>query len=359
MSSIFTEKINKVCNSLVNRMNSIISSHNTNSNAHSELFNDKIDKSDIDIDLSPTSPNPVSNSAITQAINSLPGTGDIPTGSTTATDIQMDGPRSAGLSEKFARADHVHPTDSSRAASDHTHGYITNDGKIEGSLISNENNTPVINQQGASGTLGQISKGYIPTQYTKEYQALSNIVSTVNPTQKEINTAINTKFGQLDNVATSGSYNDLSDTPTYSFTEITPSSDVFKSYAFTKNGTQVGSTINIPKDYLVKSGSVKTAGATLTSAESNAGVGKNEKYISLIVNTKDNSGTNTELIIPAKDLISEYNGDNETIVIENNVISLSSDIYNMVAGYTGEVNESTLNMMNQILINAIDEEESA
>lgn len=39
---------------------------------------------------------------------------DIPTGSSTATDIQMNGSQSAGLSNNFARADHVHPHDSSK-----------------------------------------------------------------------------------------------------------------------------------------------------------------------------------------------------------------------------------------------------
>ena len=37
-----------------------------------------------------------------------------------------------GSSAKYAKADHVHPTDTSRAASSHTHGNITNDGKIAG-----------------------------------------------------------------------------------------------------------------------------------------------------------------------------------------------------------------------------------
>ena len=39
---------------------------------------------------------------------------DIPTGSSTATDITMNGSQSAGLSNNFARADHVHPHDTSK-----------------------------------------------------------------------------------------------------------------------------------------------------------------------------------------------------------------------------------------------------
>lgn len=42
----------------------------------------------------------------------------------------MDGTAAVGTSEKYAREDHVHPTDTSRAASTHTHGSITNAGAI-------------------------------------------------------------------------------------------------------------------------------------------------------------------------------------------------------------------------------------
>ena len=42
----------------------------------------------------------------------------------------MDGKASVGNSLKYAREDHVHPSDASRASASHTHGSITNDGKI-------------------------------------------------------------------------------------------------------------------------------------------------------------------------------------------------------------------------------------
>ena len=56
-----------------------------------------------------------------------------PSGSTidpaTATPL-ADGTAAVGSSAKYAREDHVHPTDTSRAASDHEHGNITNSGGI-------------------------------------------------------------------------------------------------------------------------------------------------------------------------------------------------------------------------------------
>ena len=141
----------------------------------------------------------------------------------------------------------------------------------------------------------------------------------------------------------------------YSLSEATASSNAFKSYILTKDGTQVGSKIDIPKDYLVKSGSVKTAGSTLTSAESAAGVTAKGKYISLIINTKDSSSSsgNTELIIPANDLVDSYTGDGSSIVVSNNQISVSSSILNMVDGYSGTIKDATLDELNQLLTNAI------
>ena len=42
----------------------------------------------------------------------------------------MDGTGAIGTSTEYARADHVHPTDTSRAASTHAHGNITNAGNV-------------------------------------------------------------------------------------------------------------------------------------------------------------------------------------------------------------------------------------
>lgn len=64
----------------------------------------------------------------------------------------MDGKASVGNSLKYAREDHVHPTDTSRASASHTHGSITNDGKI-----GNTANLPVITGTGGAVTTGNFS----------------------------------------------------------------------------------------------------------------------------------------------------------------------------------------------------------
>jgi hypothetical protein len=48
----------------------------------------------------------------------------------------MNGTQSAGSSDYIARADHVHPTDTSRAASNHSHGSLVNDGALNSDITS-------------------------------------------------------------------------------------------------------------------------------------------------------------------------------------------------------------------------------
>lgn len=50
--------------------------------------------------------------------------------------IKMNGTQSAGSSDYIARADHVHPVDTSRAASNHSHGSLVNDGALNSDITS-------------------------------------------------------------------------------------------------------------------------------------------------------------------------------------------------------------------------------
>ena len=63
----------------------------------------------------------------------------------------MDGSASAGSSSSWAKGDHVHPTDTSRAPSIHVHGNITNTGDITTSSVTISNNDKIIiNDESAS-----------------------------------------------------------------------------------------------------------------------------------------------------------------------------------------------------------------
>ncbi len=63
---------------------------------------------------------------------------------------KMDGTAAVGTSATFARADHVHPTDTSRAASSHTHGNITSGGDITTTVTIASGDRLVINDESES-----------------------------------------------------------------------------------------------------------------------------------------------------------------------------------------------------------------
>lgn len=81
---------------------------------------------------------------------------------------------------------------------------------------------------------------------------------------------------------------------------------MLKTYELTQYGKSLGK-IDIPKDFLVKSGSVKTV---KKEDEPYTGAVIGDKYIELVINSKDSTtGTgDTALYIPAKDLVDVYTG---------------------------------------------------
>ena len=73
-------------------------------------------------------------------------------------------------------------------------------------------------------------------------------------------------------------------------------------YVIKQNNTQVGSKINIPKDFLVKSATLNTC-STANNPVSGYVVG--DKYLDFVINTKDNSATDEHLYILVSDLVDD------------------------------------------------------
>ena len=97
------------------------------------------------------------------------------------------------------------------------------------------------------------------------------------------------------------------------------------SYQVKANGTAVGATIDIPKDFVVKSatlGTVTTADTPYTGAQ----VG--DKYIDLTINTTDASETATHIYLPVNDLVDVYTAGNGIAVSNANAISVVVDSSN-------------------------------
>ena len=88
-----------------------------------------------------------------------------------------------------------------------------------------------------------------------------------------------------------------------------------------QNDVQVGDTINIPKDYLVKSASVKTV-STANNPVSGYVVG--DKYLDFVINTKDSTGTDEHLYVLVSDLIDTYTADESTLTLSSNTFSVKN-----------------------------------
>ena len=101
----------------------------------------------------------------------------------------------------------------------------------------------------------------------------------------------------------------------------TAESGYFASYVVKQNNAQVGATINIPKDFLVKSGSVREIGSSEATQEMPEGT----KVLDFVVNTIEGDGTASHIIIPVSDLVDVYTGGDGIAVSNANVISAVLD----------------------------------
>lgn len=162
----------------------------------------------------------------------------------------------------------------------HTHGNLTNDGKL-----GTTSGKPIITTTGGKITTGSFGStsgtfaegNHTHSNYLTSHQSLDGKTVTVEE-------------------------------------QATAESGYIKTYVVKQGGTQVGSKINIPKDYLVKSATMGTC-ATANSPVQGFAVG--DKYLDFVINTKDNTGTDEHIYINVKDLVDTYTADNSTLQLSN------------------------------------------
>ena len=94
------------------------------------------------------------------------------------------------------------------------------------------------------------------------------------------------------------------------------------SYVVKQNNVRVGETINIPKDYLVKSATIATV---TTAGTPYAGAVVGDKYIDFVVNTVDTSATAQHIYLPVNDLVDVYTAGNGIAISNTNVVSAKID----------------------------------
>ena len=111
----------------------------------------------------------------------------------------------------------------------------------------------------------QAVKSWVASQLSgKSDTGHTHSISNVTNLQSTLNGKANTS--DLATVATTGDYDDLLNKPTIADfggvvtveQQSTAETGYLTTYVVKQNGTQVGSKINIPKDYLVKSATVET-----------------------------------------------------------------------------------------------------
>lgn len=102
--------------------------------------------------------------------------------------------------------------------------------------------------------------------------------------------------------------------------QATAESGYIATYHVKQNGTKVGASINIPKDFLVKSATVGTVSTANTPV---TGYKVGDKYLDFVINTKDSSGTDEHLYVLVSDLIDTYTA-GSGLTLTNNEFSIGS-----------------------------------
>ena len=96
-----------------------------------------------------------------------------------------------------------------------------------------------------------------------------------------------------------------------------PSSDAFATYHLTKNGENVGTPIDIPKDYLVKDAQLKTA----TGSDA-TGFPAGTEYIDFVINAKEGQGSESHIYLNVESLAVVYSAGNGITIDNSNKISV-------------------------------------
>ncbi len=106
-------------------------------------------------------------------------------------------------------------------------------------------------------------------------------------------------------------------------------------YNLTKDGEVVGASINIPKDYLVKSASIQKA----TEADQPVtGYKAGDKYLDFVVNAADGAGNESHIYILVQELVDVYTSGNGITIGADNKVSVKVDAANangLTAGANG------------------------
>ncbi len=239
---------------------------------------------------------------------------------------------SVGTGTTWARSNHTHPKSSLYAESSHTHSqYLTEHQSLANYVTTSDSRlsdarTPTSHTHGNLQNNGQVGS---------TAQANKNVVTNSSGLiTTEDKPTIPSKTSQLTNDSGFLTSHQSLDSKTVTVEKLaTAESGYLSSYAVKQNGVQVGNTINIPKDFLVKSGSVKTV-STANNPVSGYSIG--DKYIDLVINVQEGTSTDSHIYILVSDLI-------DTPVAISDVTGLQSTLndFELVALKTDDISQLT------------------
>lgn len=128
----------------------------------------------------------------------------------------------------------------------------------------------------------------------------------------------------------------------------------FSTYVINQGGTALSPKINIPKDYLLKSASIKQCSEKgVPLPDLNVG----DYYFDWVLNTSDGTGDETHLYLNANVLTDVYEPDNTSIVINDKVISVKTGVFALIDEVysKSEVDELIHTLNNNIKLNGTSE----
>lgn len=111
----------------------------------------------------------------------------------------------------------------------------------------------------------------------------------------------------------------------------TPTDGYLKTYQISQGSNVIG-TIDIPKDFLIKSGSVKSVTVADTPY---TGAKVDDKYIDFIINVKEGSATDQHIYIPVNDLVDVYTAEQNATQIQLAISATNEISATIVAGSVG------------------------
>lgn len=259
---------------------------------------------------------------------------DLPWGQAIAADVYSWAKEQSLLGGQYDSGtgwDFTHATTIQNATQDEVGGFIGNLVKIRVTPVVGQDNTYVIevSTDGGthwtpSGTITMTTETYIGDNQTIDIT--NNVVSAI-PAELSYESGTGLDIHNENGVLTGSdvqpildAVKDMSEVSVVKLT--TPETGYASSYVVMQGGQPAGPTINIPKDFVVKSAELKTCETADVPVQ---GLVPGDKYIDLTINTVDSTETAQHIYLPVKDLVDVYTGGNtdyiEVNVDGNNVIT--------------------------------------